>query len=207
MSAICVASIQPRRRPRKKLQDALVAEVVENGIASVNVTRIVNRAKVSAGTVYVHFENKDDMLRKVYLQLKADFHGYVIRHRDETDTIKMVRFMWFDMFDFVQERPQDFLFLEHANAAKILSPDQQAVADEYIEDIGALLRRGVDDGTLAPLDTELLSLLLVAPARQLARSAVISERSINPEIISQTFDRVWLSIANSKADKSALPYP
>ena len=52
---------------REKLRDALVAEVVENGISSLNVAGIVSRAKVSAGTIYVHFENKDDMLRKVYM--------------------------------------------------------------------------------------------------------------------------------------------
>ncbi|GLQ35660.1 hypothetical protein GCM10007939_19430 [Amylibacter marinus] len=181
---------------RKKLQDALVIEVVENGIAAVNITRIVNRAKVSAGTVYVHFENKDDMLRQIYLQLKADFHSYATRHRDETDSAKMVRYMWFDMFEFVRERPQDFLFLEHASAAEILLPDQVSIVTQYIEDINTLLRRGVDDGTLAPLDIELLSLLLLAPARQLARQTVISGPPITLDIISQTFDRVWLSIAN-----------
>ncbi|EYD73669.1 Transcriptional regulator, AcrR family protein [Limimaricola hongkongensis DSM 17492] len=173
-----------------------MAEAVENGIAAVSIAGIVKRAKVSAGTVYVHFENKDDMLRQVYLQLKADFHGCLTRHRDEADTAKMVRHLWFDMFDFVRDRPQDFLFLDYAHAAKLLPPREQAIADEYAEDIAALLRRGVDDGTLAPMQDGLLSLLLVAPAMQLARGAVLAGRPIPPELISQAFDRVWLSIAN-----------
>lgn len=180
---------------RQKLRDALVAEAVENGIAAVNIARIVKRAKVSAGTVYVHFESKDDMLRQVYLQLKSEFHDHVTRHRDEPDSAKLVRHMWFDMFDFVRDRPRDFLFLEYAAAAKLLPPEQQAIADGYARDIAALLRRGVDDGTLAPLEPGLLSLLLVAPAMQLARGAVIAGRPITQEVVSQAFDRVWLSIA------------
>lgn len=183
-------------KTRQKLQDALVVEAVENGIAAVNVAGIVKRAKVSAGTVYVHFENKDDMLRQVYLQLKTEFHETVTRHRDEADTAKMVRYMWFDMFDFVRERPRDFLFLDYGSAAKILLPEQQAIADGFATDIGALLRRGVDDGTLAPLDTGMLSLLLVAPAMQLARGAVISGRPITDDVVAATFERVWLSIKN-----------
>ena len=67
------------------------------------------------------------------------------------------------MFDFVRIRPQDFLFLDYVSAAKILSPEQQAITDKYAADIAVLLKRGVDDGTLADLDTSLLSLLLVAP--------------------------------------------
>ena len=180
---------------REKLRDALVAEVVENGISSLNVAGIVARAKVSAGTVYVHFENKDDMLRKVYMELKADFHHIVTKHQVETDSAQLVRNMWFAMFDFVRIRPQDFLFLDYVSAAKILSPEQQAITDKYAADIAALLKRGVDDGTLADLDTSLLSLLLVAPAMQLARSAVLSGQKIPETLIEQTLERVWLSIA------------
>ena len=180
---------------REKLRDALVAEVVENGISSLNVAGIVARAKASAGTVYVHFENKDDMLRKVYMELKADFHHTVTKHQVETDSAQLVRNMWFAMFDFVRIRPQDFLFLDYASAAKILSPEQQAITDKYAADIAALLKRGVDDGTLADLDTSLLSLLLVAPAMQLARSAVLSGQKTPETLIEQTFERVWLSIA------------
>ena len=73
--------------------------------------------------------------------------------------------------------------------AKVVFPDK------YAADIAALLKRGGDDGTLADLDTSLLSLLLVAPAMQLARSAVLSGQKIPETLIEQTFERVWLSIA------------
>lgn len=185
-----------KEETRRKLRDALVAEVVENGISSVNIARIVARAKVSAGTVYVHFENKDDMLRQVYMELKADLHACITQARAQIDSAQLVRGMWFGMFHFVRGRPHDFLFLDYATAAKILLPEQQAIADDYGEEIAALLRRGVDDGTLADLDTGLLTLLLVAPAMQLARSAVLSGQPIPETLIEQAFDRVWLSIAN-----------
>ncbi len=181
---------------RRKLRDALVVEVVENGISSVNIARIVERAKVSAGTVYVHFENKDDMLRQVYMELKAELHACITQARARSDSARLVREMWFGMFGFVHGRPHDFLFLDYATAAKILLPEQQAIADAYGDEITALLRRGVDDGTLANLDPGLISLLLVAPAMQLARNAVLSGQPIPESLIEQAFDRVWLSIAN-----------
>ena len=187
---------QTKTETHMKLRDALVAEAVEKGLFAVKITSVVNRAKVSAGTLYVHFENKDDMLRKVYMDLKAEFHDRVTAHRGEQDSAALVRQMWFGMFDFVRDRPKDFLFLDLASAARFLTPEQQAIADSYAADIAALLQRGVDDGTLADLDTRLLSLLLVAPAMQLARGAVISGRPIPEDIISQAFDRVWLSISN-----------
>ncbi|WP_417599581.1 TetR/AcrR family transcriptional regulator [Pararhodobacter oceanensis] len=185
-----------KAKTRAKIRDALVAEVVENGLAAVNVAGVVQRAQVSAGTVYVHFESKDDMLRQVYMEIKAEFHDCITKHHEEADSARLVREMWFAMFRFVRARPKDFLFLEYANAANILLPEQQAITDGYAADIAALLKRGVDDGTLADLDASLLSLLLVAPAMQLARSAVLSGRTTPEPLIEQTFERVWLSIAN-----------
>lgn len=180
---------------RKKLRDALVAEVLENGVSSLKIAGIVKRAKVSAGTVYVHFKNKDDMLRQVYMEIKTDFHRTITGHQEQTDSAQLVRDMWFAMFGFVRARPQDFLFLDYASAAKILLPEQLAITDGYAADIGAIFKRGVADGTLADLDSSLLSLLLVAPAMQLARNAVLSGRAIPETLIEQTFERVWLSIA------------
>ncbi len=180
---------------RKKLRNAVVEGVVRNGISSVNVSGIVQLAKVSAGTVYVHFENKDDMLRQVYMEIKAEFHDCITAQCEETDSVQLVRNMWFSMFRFVRAHPKDFLFLEYVNQVSILLPEQQAVADEYAANIAALLQRGVDDGTLADLDTSLLSLLLVAPAMQLARTIVLKGWDIPETLIEQTFERVWLSIA------------
>ncbi|MDV7142456.1 TetR/AcrR family transcriptional regulator [Tropicimonas sp. TH_r6] len=135
------------------------------------------------------------MLQKVYLEVKTEFHERVTASRNAPESATMIRQMWFDMFDFVAAQPRDFLFLEYGSAAKILTPEQQSIADGFAEDIAALLKRGADDGTLAPLEPRILSLLLVAPAMQLARSAVLSGKDIPRDMVEQTFDRVWRAIA------------
>lgn len=75
---------------------------------------------------------------------------------------------------------------------------QLRIADGFAEDIGALLRRGIDDGKLPPLDRRILSLLLVAPAMQPARRAALSGETLPTNTIDQTFERVWLSLADNR---------
>ncbi|MEO9781067.1 MAG: TetR/AcrR family transcriptional regulator [Sedimentitalea sp.] len=180
---------------RRKLRNAAVAKGVEKGFAAVSVAGVVQRAHVLAGTVDVHFKNKDDMLGQVYMEIKSEFHGAQIQGLNAGGTASSIRQMWFRMFDFVSEQPQDLLFLEFGNAAKILTPAQQAIVDGFAKDIADVLRRGVDDGTLVPLYTSLLSLLLNAPEMQLARSSALNGTGLDSSTIEQTFDRVWLSIA------------
>lgn len=186
-----------KQATRTKLRNAVVAEAVEQGIGAVSVGGVVKRAAISAGTVYVHFSTKDDMLRDIYMEIKTEFHDLLMKAADQQKPAQAIRCMWFAMFDFVATNPKELLFLEYGNAAKILTVEQQAITDGYAEEISDILKRGVADGTLAPLDTSILTLLLIAPAMQLARGAAISNTPLSQETLNQTFDRVWLSIAAS----------
>lgn len=188
---------------RRKLRRAVVSEAVEKGFGALSVSGVVNRAKASAGSVYVHFENKEDMLQKVFLEIKREFHAIMVQARSEPSSAAMIRRMWFDMFGFVAAHPSDFLFLEYGNSARILTDPQQAEVQQMDQDISRMLARGVDDGTLAPLDLGLISILLVAPATQLARSALLNDMAIPPELVETTFQRVWLSIAGEGQPLSA----
>ncbi|WP_239520612.1 TetR/AcrR family transcriptional regulator [Pseudooceanicola aestuarii] len=179
---------------RRKLRDAVVAEAVDKGFAAASVAGVVRRARVSAGTVYVHFDSKDDMLRSVYMDLKQEFHT-ALTAADMADSAAMIRGMWMGMFEFVATRPRDFLFLEYGASAGVLTAGDQQVIAGYAAEISDLLQRGVDDGTLAPLDSGMLSLLLVAPAMQLARSSVLTGTEVTCQTVTTMFDRVWLSIA------------
>lgn len=185
---------------RRKLRRAVVLEATEKGFGALSVGGVVDRAKVSAGTVYVHFENKEDMLQKVFLEIKQEFHAIMLQAQSEQTSAETIRRMWFDMFDFVAAHPSDFLFLEYGNSARILNEGQQAEVQKMDEDIAVILARGIEGGILAPLDVGLISILLVAPATQLARSAVLNGTVIPVSTIEMTFQRVWLSIAaNSTA--------
>ncbi|SLN60338.1 putative HTH-type transcriptional regulator [Pseudoruegeria aquimaris] len=184
-----------KEKTRARLRSAIVAEAVEKGLSGLTVGGVVARAKVSAGTVYVHFANKDDMLRQCYLELKRAFHEASTTGRDLPDTAAMIRSMWVHMFEWVAAHPLEFLFLEQASLANILTPEQAGEVRLYAEDIAALLRRGVEDGTLAPLDPDVLSLLLTAPAMQLARKAVAQGQAISTDDVDLIFNRVWRAIA------------
>ncbi len=180
---------------RKKLRDAVVAEAIERGFSATSVGGVVKRAKVSAGTVYVHFENKDDMLQKVYMEIKTEFHAAMVAAKSEPSSAAMIRRMWFDMFDFVARQPSDFLYLEYGNSAQILTPEQQEQTRKMGQEISEMLQQGVDDGTLADLGVDVISLLLVSPAMQLARRAVQSGQQVPEQLTARVFDRVWRAIA------------
>lgn len=44
----------------------------EVGLAETSMSKIAKKAGVSAGTIYVYFENKEDMIKKLYLEVKKE---------------------------------------------------------------------------------------------------------------------------------------
>lgn len=184
-----------KEQTRSKLRSAVVAEVIERGFSATSVGDVVKRAKVSAGTVYVHFESKDDMLQKVFMEIKTEFHAAMIAAKSEANSAAMVRRMWFDMFAFASNQPSDFLYLEYGNSARILAPEQEDMAHKMTVEIGDMLQQGIDDGTLADIGVDTISLLLVAPAMQLARRAVLSDKPIPARLTELVFDRIWRAIS------------
>lgn len=184
-----------KAQTRKKIRNAVVAEAVEHGFGSVSISRIVTRAQISAGSIYTHFENKETMLRQIFMEIKTEFHEILMSTSHISDSAEMIRKMWFDTFDFVNEQPLDFLFLEYGNSAQILTEEQQQQTHDMGEEVYALLQQGIDDGTLLKMDTTIIGLLLISPAMQLAKRMAISGESMPKSALEQIYTRVWCSVS------------
>lgn len=180
---------------KEKIRSGLVRVVAKSGIGGTSIGAVAKEAGVSAGTIYLHFEDKTDLLQKVYLQIKTEFHDIMVAAKQEADSKAMIHRMWRDMFQFTTAHPLDFLFIEYAGAAQVLSEDQSRHVASFQVEIAAMLQRAIDDGTLAPLPVTTVTTLLVAPAMHLARMSALNDTPIDASQIDLTFERVWLSIA------------
>jgi AcrR family transcriptional regulator len=59
------------RRTRKALQEALVGLMTEKGYEAVTVQEIIDRADVGRSTFYLHYTDKDDLLRDNFAGLRS----------------------------------------------------------------------------------------------------------------------------------------
>jgi AcrR family transcriptional regulator len=187
---------------KERIRNGLVYVVAKRGIGGTSIGAVAKEAGVSAGTIYLHFEDKADLLQKVYLEIKAEFHGIMVAAKQEADSKAMIHRMWQDMFHFTTAHPLDFLFIEYAGAAQVLTEDQTRHVAGFQVEIAAMLQRAIDDGTLAKLPVTTVTTLLVAPAMHLARMGVLNDTPIDTNQIDLTFERVWLAIAGTSPSSS-----
>ncbi|MDX1365805.1 MAG: TetR/AcrR family transcriptional regulator, partial [Arenibacter latericius] len=58
---------------RNALMEATISLVNNNGFHAAPMSKIAKMANVSPATIYLYFENKQDLVNKVYLEVKSLF--------------------------------------------------------------------------------------------------------------------------------------
>lgn len=181
---------------RLAIRDAVIADVVENGLSKAPISRIAQHAGVSAGTIYIYYPNKNEMLQSIFLEIKSLMHGTMMdAHHSGSNSTESIRLMWFAMFRFILEKPNMFAFHEAIDAEKLLSSHQRVELTEMAIDIHKALSAAIDDGTVKDMPMDCLVSLLLAPAVSLARR-MLAGNSKDVEKANCVFEAIWNGIAN-----------
>lgn len=187
-----------KRRTGDKLGDirrATVAEVVESGSSAASVNAIAKRAGLAVGTVYRYYDNKDQMLRAVYLAIKADLHAVMMDAVENADTTEAkIKAMWFAVLDFSYLRPDDFLYVEVILNDTMLSVEDKQLISEMSAKSRTIIVDAVTQGIVREVDINAIVTLLTAPALQLGRTAAFSGDKPDPANAENVFNLCWRAI-------------
>ena len=87
---------------RKALFEATVKVVNDIGFASSSVSKIAREANVSPATLYVYYENKEDLLVSTYIDIKLNLSRAILKDFDATLPIRdILQNFWLNMFDYI----------------------------------------------------------------------------------------------------------
>lgn len=181
---------------RVAIRDAVIVDVVENGLDKAPVSLIAKRAGVSTGTVYVYYPNKDQMLQSIYLEIKILLHETMMEaYHSGSDSAERIRLMWFAMFNFMLKNPDFTAFHEAMVPSKLMDSELQRTVRGMASEIHTLLQSAIDDGTLKTMPMDCLVSLLIAPAASLAGRMTIQNTNDtdNPEYV---FQAIWDGISS-----------
>lgn len=187
-----------KRKTGDKLGDirlATIAEVVERGSSAASVNAIAKRAGLAVGTLYRYYENKEHLLRAVYLAVKTDLHTAMMSAvANAPDSKSRIRAMWFSLLSFSHARPQDFLFAEVIINDTFLTAEDLKQIEAMSAESRGFITAAIEDGSVRDLDTRAIVTVLAAPAMQLGRSAALSGEMPDPDRAEEIFGLCWHAI-------------
>ena len=141
---------------REAILQAALELFAERGFHNTPVSLIAQRSGASAGTIYHHFEDKDDLIHKLFRHVKTAFYRAMIEGDAPALSHRLAfRRMWLNAYHFYATHQIEAQFIDHYENSPYYRPEMPVGdAIEAEENLPALFHLMADD-TGRPLTKDL----------------------------------------------------
>ena len=152
---------------QQRIKEAMVSLILREGIDGTSVSKIAREAGVSAATIYVYYNSKEEMLSEVFREYSTAPYRYLMqRITPDMDGSTFIETVIRGCYDFSTEHEDVFSFVEQCSRCPTLS---ESVSEEECScDILDLIHDYQARGILRPYSDWNMGALLFAPVRFLA---------------------------------------
>jgi len=170
------------RDPDKPQQiiEAAVRVFARKGYFNSRVSDVAREAGIAAGTIYLYFKTKEDILTTLFREKMAEFVAKLWKAMaDQPDPVSKVRRLVYLHFDLLERNPQlaEVVQIELRQGQKFFRGASSQEIASYFALIGSVLEEGVAAGRFrANLPVKVATKMLFGAMDQMATSWVLGKR-------------------------------
>ncbi len=182
---------------RRQIFEAALDLFWEGGFHAAPMAKLAQAAGVPVGTIYRHFENKEELIHALYGDIKGQRIKATLADYDPSLSLRE-RFdrLWRNGFLYCVEHPREFRFAEQYAHSPYLRDAEKSIQSELFEDLGRFFAEGYRDGVFKPLRPEILTALISGPMNALAARAIARTCKFSEEHMQDVIDACWDAIAD-----------
>ena len=172
--------------------------VAERGFHDAPMSLVAKRAGASTGIIYHYFPSKDDLIRALYLHVKATLGAFLAEgHISGVPVDQLFGRVWMNAYRFYRTHQQEMRFLDQYESSPYRMPSSEVEAglrqDPNFVLLADVFRPKSSGGSLKDLPVEALWELSVGVAGRLAKRAI----PLEPEILEQVAAACWEAVVDS----------
>ncbi len=135
----------------------------ELGFDGISISKIAKRAKVSPATIYIYFENKEDLFTKIYRDIRTKMsQGALVGLSEGMTTEGTFKSIWHHAFTFNLNHPEYLSYREHFERTTMMRNIRVEDFDLF-QTIDNLLKRGIKEKTIKALPLPILTAFSYVP--------------------------------------------
>jgi len=178
-------------KKRIALLNATLHLVNNNGFHDAPMLKIAKMAGVSPATIYIYFENKQDLINQLYLETKASFSDYAFMDYLTNLPVKNgFELIWRNIAQFKIQQVDEAAFLSQCD-------NISTMVDEGLKNLQPLLdlwERGQKEGIIKNISPYLLYAYTIYPLTFLMTMQKRSDFELTEDKLTEAFDSAWDSI-------------
>lgn len=169
--------------------------VNNNGFHAAPMSKIAAEAGVSSGTIYLYFENKEDLVNTLYRELKVKFSAQILTDfNPESPVKKGFETIWRNVVKYKQNEPEEAAFIEQCDNTPMVTEASREFGFKVMQPLYDLWDRGQQEGIIKPFCRQMLFAFSLFPIIYIAQSYLKSGKILSPEIIDSSFKASWDAI-------------
>jgi AcrR family transcriptional regulator len=176
---------------KEAIFNATIELLNEIGFAEITMSKIGKRAGVSSSTIYVYFKNKEDMLKKVYLDVKGKLRDAMARNIQHDIPMKQVvdRFVR-NILSFVMEHRGYYLFIEQFANSPLVSGLCEKEMQEMFQPLKNIFEKGKKQGKFKPVSASMLMTYCYQPVAYIGKT-LSKDASLPEDLVKQIIQLSW----------------
>ena len=159
---------------QKRIKNAVMHLILEQGFAGTSISKIAREAGVSPATAYIYYENKEEMLKDIYIEYSEDVFGYLAqRTQPEMSAAELIDTLIASYYNYIQENREIFSFVEQFSQCPALAC--QCSGRSNICQLLSMIDLYKQRGQIRNYSDESIAAVLFSPVKSLAMDNHISE--------------------------------
>ncbi len=146
--------------------------IAEEGLENLSMQKLAKEANISPRTIYLKYENKDDLLVKLFIEeVLGSYEAAVIQDFDEDMPFSEgVQKIWQNTFQYFIENRAAFVLMQYGKSSPLLNQsfqEKNITQGQFFAPVHRFLNRHTSKGTLIKVPLEVQRALLFAPVLEL----------------------------------------
>ena len=169
--------------------------MAEEGLPNLSMHKIAKAAKISPGTIYIYFKNKDELLAQFARHIFLSFQRTMEKDHDEIQSFaEQYRKMWWNIWTFLQSDPT---IMSNMHQYESL-PGFTDICREWEQDSlwHKFCNKAKEAGEVADLPTHILFAISLESAINIAFKCQHFIKEVSTEMLESVIERTWRAVKN-----------
>lgn len=168
--------------------------VVDQGVHATPMSQLARESNVAIGTIYHHFENKEQIIEEIYKMIFKDFGVVLMTNLPEDNYQKQFETVWLNLYNYFITNPLAFKFTEWVAVPPLISKDTVERTKPYYDNVKAFFLRGILEKELRDIDLRLIVQISAGNVISAVRLKLKGELPMNDKQIEDAIKASWDAI-------------
>jgi len=180
---------------RESLVRATISLVNNDGFHAAPMSKIAKMAGVSPGTIYLYFENKQDLVNQVYIEVKAAFTQCAFKDYQETLSVEVgFEKIWKNIAKFKLNEVEEAMFLSQCDNTPMIDEPGRKEGLKHLRPLLDLWERGQKEGIIKTVSPYMLYAFSIYPLAFLMNMQERDLHKLTPTHVQDAYEMAWNSI-------------